>query len=82
MVITRIEFLNTQKDKIKNGTLGIREVLPGQDANAQTVYNDVMKYREGIDESKVTASVISTDGGKTYKFNPRKSGRECIKILF
>ncbi|NSF73855.1 type II secretion system protein [Blautia wexlerae] len=79
---SRIEFLNTQKDKIKNGTLGIREVLPGQDANAQTVYNDVMKYREGIDESKVTASVISTDGGKTYKFNPRKSGENASKYYF
>lgn len=79
---SRIEFLNTQKDKIKNGTLGIREVLPGQDASAQTVYNDVMKYREGIDESKVTASVISTDGGKTYKFNPRKSGENASKYYF
>lgn len=78
---TRISFLNGQKDKIKDGTLGIREVIRST-GNDGTVYNAVSQYREGVDESKVTASVISTDGGKTYKFNPRKKGANASKYYF
>ena len=78
---TRISFLNPQKDKIKNGELGIREVLKAS-GNGGTTYNSVSQYRDGMDESKVTASVISTDGGKTYKFNPRKKGSNASKYYF
>ena len=45
-------------------------------------YSDVSQYKDGVDESKVTASVISTDGGKTYKFNPRKKGKNASKYYF
>ena len=78
---TRINFLNPQKDKIKSGELGIREVLKASGSSG-TVYNFVSKYREGMDESKVTASVISTDDGKTCKFNPRKKGSNASKYYF
>ena len=78
---TRISFLNPQKDKIKSGELGIREVLKAS-GNGGTTYNSVSQYRDGMDESKVTASVISTDGGKTYKFNPRKKGSNASKYYF
>ena len=78
---TRISFLNPQKDKIKSGELGIREVLKAS-GNGGTTYNSVSQYRDGMDESKVTASVISTDGGKIYKFNPRKKGSNASKYYF
>lgn len=74
---TRLTFLNSQKDRIESGTLGIREVLKSGDS-----YKDVSQYRDGMDESKVTASVISEDGGKTYKFNPRKKGDNASKYYF
>ena len=79
---TRIDFLNTQKDRIQNGSLGIREVLKASGEQKGTVYNAVSQYRDGMDESKVTASVISADGGKTYKFNPRKKGANASKYYF
>lgn len=79
---TRINFLNTQKNRIENGTLGIREVTQNTNDKGDTTYSDVSQYKDGVDESKVTASVISTDGGKTYKFNPRKKGKNASKYYF
>lgn len=79
---TRINFLNTQKNRIENGTLGIREVMRNTNDKGDTTYSDVSQYKDGVDESKVTASVISTDGGKTYKFNPRKKGKNASKYYF
>lgn len=79
---TRINFLNTQKSRIENGTLGIKEVMLNKNDKGDATYNDVSQYRDGVDESKVTASVISTDGGKTYKFNPRKKGTNASKYYF
>lgn len=73
---SRLNFLNPQKDRINNG-LGIREILKTDDG-----YSSVTQYRDGLDESKVTASVISTDGGKTYKFNARKKGSNASKYYF
>lgn len=73
---SRINFLNPQKDRINNG-LGIHEILKTDDG-----YSSVTQYRDGLDESKVTASVISTDGGKTYKFNARKKGSNASKYYF
>ena len=66
---TRLNFLNTQIDKVLNGTLGIKEVLQSKDEGENAVYKDVSKYREGVDEKNITASVISKDNGKTYEFN-------------
>ena len=79
---TRISFLNTQKDRIENNSLGIREVLKSTNNQNETVYSAVSKYKDGVDESKVTASVISTDNGKTYKFNARKKGANASKYYF
>ena len=77
----RITFLNPQKDKIKNETLGVGEVLRTTE-DKKSVYNSVSQYKDGMDESNVTASIISTDGGKTYKFNPRKTGENASKYYF
>ena len=79
---TRINFLNTQKNRIENGTLGIREVMRNTNDKGDTTYSDVSQYKDGVDESKVTASVISTDNGKTYKFNARKKGANASKYYF
>ena len=78
---TRLTFLNTQKNKIQNGTLEIKEILKATDGKKST-YNSVSQYKEGMDEANVTASIISTDGGKTYKFNPRKTGENASKYYF
>lgn len=82
---SRLTFLDTQKNRINSGTadeLGIREVLAAKDNSNSVVYNSVRKYTDGVDESNVTASVISTDNGKTYKFNPRNTGDNESKYYF
>ena len=63
---TRFTFLQSQISEIQNHVLDIKEVLKDGDE-----YKNVRKYlaADGDDESKVTASVISKDDGKTYKFN-------------
>lgn len=82
---SRLTFLDTQKNRINSGTadeLGIREVLAAKDNSNSVVYNSVRKYTDGVDESNVTASVISADNGKTYKFNPRNTGDNESKYYF
>lgn len=82
---SRLTFLDTQKNRINSGTadeLGIREVLAAKDNSNSVVYNSVRKYTDGVDESNVTASVISADNGKTYKFNPRNTGVNASKYYF
>ena len=76
---TRLTFLNSQKDRIESGDLGIREVIKSEDGSS---YKGVSQYKDGMDEAKVTASVISEDGGKTGKFNPRKKGDNASKYYF
>lgn len=82
---SRLTFLDTQKSRINSGAadeLGVREVLAAKDNNNSVIYNPVRKYTDGVDEANVTASVISTDNGKTYKFNPRKTGDNASKYYF
>ena len=82
---SRLTFLDTQKSRINSGTadeLGVKEVLAAKDNNNSVIYNPVRKYTDGVDEANVTASVISTDNGKTYKFNPRKTGDNASKYYF
>ena len=82
---SRLTFLDTQKSRINSGAadeLGVREVLVAKDNNNSVIYNPVRKYTDGVDEANVTASVISTDNGKTYKFNPRKTGDNASKYYF
>lgn len=81
----RLTFLDTQKSRINNGQsdeLGVREILESKDNSNQVTYTSVKKYVDGMDEANVTASVISTDNGKTYKFNPRKTGDNASKYYF
>lgn len=63
---SRFTFLQSQISEIRNHVLDIKEVLKDGDE-----YKNARKYlsADGDDESKVTASVISKDDGKTYKFN-------------
>lgn len=76
----RLSFLDSQIDRVKSGSLGIGELLKDGDS-----YKPVHVYNEetdGEDTSRVTASVISTDNGKTYTFNPRESGDNASKYYF
>lgn len=69
---SRFTFLQAQVNNI--GTdLGIKEVSKQADGT----YADVRQYMEsdGDDDSKVTASVISHDGGNSYKFNANKTDK-------
>ncbi len=81
---TRLTFLDTQRSRIESGDLGISELLRTADKSdsSQYSYQPVVKYRKDLDESKVTASVISKDEGKTYEFNARKSGENASKYYF
>lgn len=75
----RLSFLDSQLDRIKDGSLGVKEVLKDGDS-----YKTVRQYlsSDGEDTSRVTASVISTDNGRTYKFNPREKGNNASKYYF
>lgn len=75
----RFTFLQPHVSEIQSGALGIKEVLKVNDE-----YKDVALYHDSFkdDESQVTASVISTDEGKTYKFNPREKGTNASKYYF
>ncbi|NSG22052.1 type II secretion system protein [Blautia wexlerae] len=70
---SRFTFLDSQLSEIKDNTLEIKEIAKDDDGN----YINVRKYNkaDGDDDSKVTASVISHDSGKTYKFNANDSGK-------
>lgn len=69
---SRFSFLESQTSEIGNSLL-IKEVTQQNDGS----YTDVRKYNEadGDDDSKVTASVISHNGGVSYKLNPNKTGK-------
>lgn len=77
---TRLSFLNSQIDRVKDQSLGVSEVIKdGDDYKAVRLYN---ADTDGTDTSRVTASVISTDNGKTYTFNPRETGENASKYYF
>lgn len=69
---SRFTFLQPQVNDIGT-SLDIREVLKLEDGT----YTDVRQYRDadGDDDTKVTASVISHDSGKSYKFNANKTDK-------
>ena len=78
----RLSFLDSERDRINTETgnsIGVKEVI--KDGSN---YNDVRLYNtlDGEDTSKVTASVISKDEGKSYEFNPRKTGNNVSKYYF
>lgn len=70
---SRFTFLQPQISEIQNNTLEIKEIAKNDDGK----YTNVRKYNtaDGDDDSKVTASVISHDDGKTYKFNANDTGK-------
>ena len=63
---SRFTFLQSQISEIQHQNIQIKELLKDGDG-----YINARKYlvADGDDDSKVTASVISHDDGKTYKFN-------------
>lgn len=74
----RLSSLSSQHDRYNSGELGIQEVIKDGEQ-----YRNVRKYRPtDTDTSQVTASVISEDNGRTYKFNPRTSGENESKYYF
>lgn len=76
----RLGIFKEQKSRYESGALTIKESLLQADSG---VYQDVRLYRAtDTDTSKVTASVISEDGGKTYTFNPRTKGANRSKYYF
>ena len=84
----RFAFLDSDSDKnnINSGgdtSITIREVVKEMSEVGES-YNGVRLYQkeDGEDTSKVTASVISKDGGATYEFNPRKTGENASKYYF
>ena len=70
---SRFTFLQPQLSEIQNNTLEIKEIAKSDDGE----YINVRKYNtaDGDDDSKVTASVISHDDGKTYKFNANNTSK-------
>ena len=74
----RLDFLNDQLGGYRSGSLTMKEVLKDG-----STYKAVRLYRSSdSDTSQVTASVISTDNGKTYTFNPRTKGANQSKYYF
>ena len=74
----RLGFLSDQTADIENGSMVIKESL-----NNGGTYQNVRLYRASDkDTSSVTASVISTDNGRTGTFNPRTKGKNQSKYYF
>lgn len=73
---SRFSFLQSQVANIGN-SLQIKEVTRQNGTDGGVTYSDVRQYNasDNEDDSKVTASVISHDGGKSYKFNANKIGK-------
>lgn len=74
---SRFAFLEPHKGEF--GTvINISEKLKTvRDGKAE--YTDVRLTGE---ENKITASIISTDDGKTYRFNPREKGENASKYYY
>lgn len=76
----RFRFLNDSvNETLVGGELQIKEVQ-----KEGSSYKDVRQYKteDGEDTSRVTASVISRDGGNTYEFNPRTAGENASQYFF
>ena len=74
----RFGFLSDQLSRLEDGSMVLKESLKDGDT-----YQDVRLYRAtDKDTSSVTASVISTDNGKTYTFNPRTKGKNQSKYYY
>lgn len=70
---SQFSFLDGQEDTVK-----IKEII-----KSDVGFDDVRRYEESNgDTSKVTSSILSTNGGKTYTFLPRKKGKNASKYYF
>ena len=85
----RFSFLQEQQDISGDGA-GAAGDASGETSSVATAellktdntYKKVKRYEEANDADKVTASILSTDSGKTYTFLPRTKGTNASKYYF
>ena len=81
----RFSFLQEQQDISGTDTADSEAstVATSELLKADNTYKKVKRYEEaGNDADKVTASILSTDNGKTYTFLPRTKGTNASKYYF
>ena len=82
----RFSFLQEQQD-ISGDSAGdasgeTSSVATAELLKTDNTYKKVKRYEEANDADKVTASILSTDSGKTYTFLPRTKGTNASKYYF
>lgn len=81
----RFSFLQEQQDISDTDTADSEAstVATSEQLKTENTYKKVKRYEEaGNDADKVTASILSTDKGKTYTFLPRTKGTNASKYYF
>ena len=81
----RFSFLQEQQDISGTDTANSEAstVATSELLKTDNTYKKVKRYEEaGNDADKVTASILSTDNGKTYTFLPRTKGTNASKYYF
>lgn len=81
----RFSFLQEQQDISDTDTADSEAstVATSELLKTDNTYKKVKRYEEaGNDADKVTASILSTDKGKTYTFLPRTKGTNTSKYYF
>ena len=81
----RFSFLQEQQDISGTDTADSEAstVATSELLKTDNTYKKVKRYEEaGNDADKVTASILSTDSGKTYTFLPRTKGTNASKYYF
>ena len=81
----RFSFLQEQQDISDTDTADSEAstVATSELLKTENTYKKVKRYEEaGNDADKVTASILSTDKGKTYTFLPRTKGTNASKYYF
>lgn len=77
----RFGFLQELQDTSTDGSSA--SVTTKELIKSDNTYRKARLYEEvGNDADKVTASILSTDGGKTYTFLPRTKGTNASKYYF
>lgn len=82
----RFSFLQEQQDISSDGAGdaggGTSSLETAELLKTDNTYKKVKRYEEANDADKVTASILSTDSGKTYTFLPRTKGTNASKYYF
>lgn len=82
----RFSFLQEQQDISGDGAGNVdsetSSVATAELLKTDNTYKKVKRYEEANDADKVTASILSTDNGKTYTFLPRTKGTNASKYYF